>query len=314
MRQLALLFALPALIGASPPAAPIADLWYAHNAITVMMGAANRVRVTVASPSAQPWMYRISPDLAHAQTVANGSANAETLAALGVRIAFTAQPAEADRLRRFGIDARDMSFSDVAGMAKSLRETAAIIGTPTARARLRDYDAYTATLIRTLRGKFDHLATTQRPRVLHLASWSPLKADGSDTMIDEWIRLAGGRNAADGLSGNLRPVSIEQILAWNPDIIIVGGQAKGPDDQPWHQVPALAGRRIVRNPAGVFPWDRYGPEFALQLQWAAALLHPDQMGKTDISSETRRFYQRFYGYQLSAAEAGRILNAEPPGE
>jgi iron complex transport system substrate-binding protein len=312
-RLAALLLAVPGLIGAAPAGPPaIADLWYAHNAMTVMLGAADRVRVTVASPAAQPWMFRVAPALSRAQIVANGSANAETLLGRGVTLAFTAQPAEAERLRRFGIDARAMGFTDVAGFAKSLRETAAAIGTPTARTRLHDYQGYTAAVIRRLRAAMSGLPEERKPRVLHLASWSPLKADGADTMIDQWIRLAGGRNAADGLHGNLQPVSIEQVLRWNPDVIIVGGTAKNPDDQPWKQEPALAGRHIVRNPSGVFPWDRYGPEFALQLQWAAKLLHPDRMGTIDLPAETARFYHRFYGYRPSVEETGRILRAEPP--
>ncbi|UAK25817.1 ABC transporter substrate-binding protein [Sphingomonas nostoxanthinifaciens] len=313
-KRLALLaLSLPILIGAAPVAPPpIADLWFAHNAMTMMLGAAGSIRVTVDTPTAQPWMFRVAPELRRAQIVANGSANAETLLGQGVKLAFTAQAPEAARLKALGIDARDMSFSDVPGMARSLRETASAIGTPLARQRLRDYEAYTAAVLRRLGASVGSLPEARKPRVLHLVSWSPLKADGANTMIDTWIRAAGGRNAADGLIGNQKPISIEQIAQWNPDIIIVGGPAKGPDDQPWIGIPAMAGRRVVRNPAGVFPWDRYGPEFALQLQWAAKLFHPGEAGTGDMAAETQRFYRRFYGYHLTDAEAHRILASLPP--
>lgn len=308
-----LALAMPALIGATPVAPPpIADLWYAHNAMTLMMGAASSIRVTVDTPVSQPWMFRVAPVLNQAQSVAAGSANAETLIGHGVRLAFTSQAPEAARLKALGIDARDMSFSDVPGMARSLRETAAAIGTPLARQRLDAYEAYTAGILHKLHATVGALPESAKPRVLHLVSWSPLKADGAGTMIDTWIRAAGGRNAADGLVGNQKPISIEQIAQWNPDIIIVGGPAKGPDDHPWTHVPTMAGRRIVRNPAGVFPWDRYGPEFALQLQWAAQLFHPKQAGIGDMTVETQRFYRLFYGYALSDADAQRILASLPP--
>jgi iron complex transport system substrate-binding protein len=306
-----LLAALPVMLGAASPPA-IADLWFAHNAVTTMLGAADRIRVTVVSPAAQPWLFRVAPALGKARIVANGSANAETLLTDGVSVAFTSGEPEAARLRRFGLDARAMGFTDVAGFDRSLRETAGVIGTPLARARLAAYERYTGTVVDRLRGKFGALPEARRPRVLHLVSWSPMKADGANTMIDQWIRLAGGRNAAVGLTGNQQPVSIEQVAAWHPDIIIVGGMAKGPDDRPWAAEPALKGIRIVRNPVGVFPWDRYGPEFALQLQWAAALMHPEAMGHPDLTAETRRFYREFYGYPLSAGDAARILRALPP--
>lgn len=298
------------LAAAAPPV--IADLWFAHNAVTAMLGGTDRVAITVASPQAQPWLYRVAPVLARARIVANGSANAETLLADHVTQAFTSGEPEAARLRRFGVDARAMGFSDVAGFDRSLAETARLLDTRLARARLEGYRRYTGAVIQRLNSQLGALPEERRPRVLHLVSWSPLKADGAGTMIDQWIRLAGGRNAAQGLSGNQQPVSIEQIARWHPDVIIVGGMASGPDDRPWAREPLLQGMKIVRNPSGVFPWDRYGPEFALQLQWAAALLHPELAGQTDLPFETMRFYRQFYGYRLSRAEAGRILRAERP--
>ncbi len=124
--------------------------------------------------------------------------------------------------------------------------------------------------------------------------------------------MAGGRNAAVGLRGTLQPVSVEQIVQWNPDIIIVGGQDASPDADPLATIPALRGRRVVRNPSGVYQWDRHGPEFALQVQWTAKLLHPAQFADLDMTRETMAFYRRFFDYPLSADEAGRILAAQPP--
>jgi hypothetical protein len=217
------------------------------------------------------------PGLAKARIVANGSANAETLLTDGVSVAFTSGEPEAARLRRFGLDARAMGFTDVAGFDRSLRETAGVIGTPLARARLAAYERYTGTVVDRLRGTFAALPEARRPRA---ASGLMVADEGrwrghDDRPVDP---PCGGRNAAVGLTGNQQPVSIEQVAAWHPDIIIVGGMAKGPDDRPWAAEPALKGIRIVRNPVGVFPWDRYGPEFALQLQWAAALMHPGGHG------------------------------------
>jgi hypothetical protein len=215
--------------GASPPA--IADLWFAHNAVTTMLGAADRIRVTVVSPAAQPWLFRIAPALAYARIVANGSANAETLLADGVNVAFTSGEPEAARLRRFGLDARAMSFTDVAGFDRSLRETASVIGTPLARARLAAYERYTGTVVERLRGTFAALPEAPPARA---ASGLMVADEGrwrghDDRPVDP---PCGGRNAAVGLTGNQQPVSIEQVAAWHPDIIIVGGMARAPMTDP----------------------------------------------------------------------------------
>lgn len=303
------------LVPASVLAAPaqrIADLWYAHNAMVVMLGAADKVAVTVATPRAQPWMFRVAPALAKARQVANGPANAEALMAAHVDLAFVSQGPEAERLTRLGIHARRVDFTDVATMRASLRTSAAAIGTPLAAARARAYEGYLDATLSQVRAGLGGLRPDQRPRVLHLASLSPLRADGADTLIDTWIQLAGGRNAAVGLSGNLQPISPEQIARWNPDLIVVGGTATSPADRPWQALPVFRGRKVVRNPSGVFPWDRYGPEFALQVQWAAKLLHPARFPRLDLQRQTTAFYRGFFGYTLSDDEYRRIVAALPP--
>jgi iron complex transport system substrate-binding protein len=303
-------------LGAAParagPPARIADLWYAHNATTVMLGAADRVAVTVDSPQAQPWLYRVAPALRRAAVVSTEAANAETLLAAGVGMAFVSQPAEADRLTRLGVPARALAFTDVASMRVSLRATAEAIDTPVARGRVRDYEAYLDGVLARLAKGLQGVPPAARPRVLHIASTTPLRADGAGSIVDEWITLAGGRNAAVGLKGSLQPVSVEQIAQWNPDIIIVGGQDARPDDDPLATIPGLRGRRMVRNPSGVYQWDRYGPEFALQVQWAAKLLHPQPFAALDMNRETVAFFHRFFAYPLTASEAALILDAQPP--
>ena len=290
----------------------IADLWYAHNAATIMLGAADRIVITVDSPLAQPWMYRIAPSLRRAAVVTAGPANAEELLAARVDLAFVAQPAEATRLTGLGVPAKAFGIVDARTLRANLRGSADAIGTPTAQARVRAYDAYLDGVLATLQRGVGALPSQARPRVLHLGSLTPLRADGAGTLIDEWITLAGGHNVAAELHGTLQPISIEQIARWNPDIIIVGGQDARPDDNPLETVPAFKGRRIVRNPSGVYQWDRHGPEFALQLLWTAKLLHPETFADIDMRRETAGFYRRFFGYALSADETRRILSALPP--
>ncbi|WP_312158411.1 ABC transporter substrate-binding protein, partial [Pantoea piersonii] len=160
------------------------------------------------------------------------------------------------------------------------------------------------------------LSEAQRPRVLHIQSLHPLKIDGSQTLIDTWIRLAGGRNAAAQVKGNMKEVSPEQIIAWDPDVIIIGAGAGRLEDSQYaalfRGVKAVQQHRVLQNPSGVFPWDRYGTEVALQILWAAKQLHPQLFSQLDIVAATRAFYQRFYDYPLRADEAERILAALPP--
>ncbi len=307
---LALVLAAAPAWAASP--GRVADLWYAHNASLIMLGAADRIAVTVDSPAQQPWMYHVAPNLRHALVVKAEPANAETLLAAGIGLAFVARPAEAERLTRLGVPARAFPFTDIASMRVSLHATADALGTTAALMRVQAYDAYLDGVLARLRRGLRAVPDAARPRVLHLGSLTPLRADGGGNLIDDWITLAGGRNVAAELHGTLQPVSVEQIERWKPDIIIVGGQDARPDDNPLATVPALKGWRIVRNPSGVYQWDRHGPEAALQLLWAAKLLHPALFADVDMAAETRTFFRRFYDFALTADEATRILAAQPP--
>jgi iron complex transport system substrate-binding protein len=303
-----------ALAAAPAQAAPqrIADLWYAHNATLAMLGAADRVVITVDTPAAQPWLYRLAPGLSRANVVAANPANAEALLAAKVDLAIVGRPGEADRLKQLGIPAMACRVIDLDSLRDCVDRTAAALGDPVSQARAKAYDAYLAGVASRLEQRLRGVPDQARPRVLHIGSLRPLRADGRGTLIDDWIRRAGGRNVADELEGTLQPISVEQIARWKPDIIIVGGQDQRVEADPAAVVPGLKGYRLVRNPSGAYQWDRHGPEFALQLLWTAKLLHPELFRDVDLTFQTRDFYSRLFGYAMTPQEVASILGAEPP--
>ena len=61
---------------------------------------------------------------------------------------------------------------------------------------------------------------SRRPKVAHILWHDPIWVSGGETFIDELIRIAGGTNAFGDMEG-WKIVSIEDLLARNPDIIIV---------------------------------------------------------------------------------------------
>lgn len=304
----------------SVPDAPsrIADLWFAHTEIMVMLGAASLIAVTVERPASDPWVFRIAPQLSKAIQLSNTTPNAESLLAAGVDLAFapSGSPA-APAARRVGIPVLEVIFTDVASLVRCVDLTADVLNTVQARRTASRYDAYLAEVIHDVRRRTDPIAMQARPRVLHIESLHPLKVDGNDTLIDTWINIAGGRNAAIGLSGNQKPVSVEQIAAWNPDVIIVGGKIGVFDlsqmGSLWQSVKAVREKKVFRNPVGVFSWDRYGVEFALQVQWAARLLHPALFRSTDMVGPTMQFYRDYFSYPLRKDEAQKIIDSQPPG-
>ena len=88
------------------------------------------------------------------------------------------------------------------------------------------------------------------------------------------IDLAGGRNVAKDLNGTA-PISIEQILAWNPDIILLNSFEAGlsRDDILEHPLlsltPAAQTEAVYQMPIGGYRWDPPSHESPLAWLWLA---------------------------------------------
>ena len=303
----------------SIPVAParIADGWYAHHVLLMTLGAGPRIVATVNHPASQPWMFRVLPALNHATAIEGTAFNAETLLAEDVDLVFTALgDRQAVAYRQLGLPVMQMGYTDLAGLKRSMLNTADALGGPEPHARALAYNAFLDQQLAAVNQRVAGIPVAQRPKVLHIASVNPLKVDGASTLIDDWITIAGGRNAATGLKGNLQIVSAEQLLAWQPDVLILAAGAGDLDQatqaQLLNQLDAVRNGRVLRNPAGVFPWDRYGTEVALQVAWAAQQLHPALFADVDMAAQTRQFYRRFFDYPLTQEDARRILHGEPP--
>lgn len=295
----------------------IADGWYAHHSVLMTLGAGDRIVATVNHAADRPWMFAIQPSLQQALAVRGRTFESEALLARHVDVVFVpAEDDDAAAYRRAGLPTLVMKFNDFPSMKRDLLTTAEVVGTDRARQRARAWNAYLDEKVNAIGAVTRNLSEAQRPRVLHIQSLHPLKVDGRDTLIDTWIRLAGGRNAAAQVSGNMKETTPESVIAWQPEVIIIDASAGTLEQSDYaalfSSLPAVKQHRVWRNPAGVFPWDRYGTEAALQIQWAAAKLHPQRFVGIDMVKITQDFYRRFFDYPLTAQQAERILHAEPP--
>jgi iron complex transport system substrate-binding protein len=75
--------------------------------------------------------------------------------------------------------------------------------------------------LRYIRDKVEKLPEEQRPRVLFLFSLNRLCTAGPGSHIDELIRLAGGKNIAAQCDSAWPELSMETVVAGNPEVILV---------------------------------------------------------------------------------------------
>lgn len=295
----------------------VADLWFAHNEVAVMLGAGDKMVATSNTPQAYPWLYKINPSMKKAISVKPAAEfNLEELISAKSDVVFTSNSDKnVDAITNAGIPVVILTFTNFESMKQCIQLTGEVLG-PEAVQRANKYNAYLDEKLEIVKRETSKISMEKRPKVLHVTSLSPLTVDGSNTIINDWIEVAGGVNAAAEIDSNNKPVTMEQVLKWNPDIVIfasgIGSIDKVINDEVWKTIPAVKNGKVFLNPNGVFLWDRYGTEEALQIQWAAKTIHPDLFPKLDIPGETKSFYKTFLNYELSDEETMRILTAKKP--
>lgn len=303
----------------------IADAWGAHNAIVAMLGSGDKIVATTLNAKLKPWLFKVTPKMNNAVTAFSVDANninMEELIKTKPDILFmSVGNKNISKMSDLKIPVVQVKFKDFDSMKTCVKLTGDILGKE-GKKRAEEYTSYLDKKITMLNSVTSKIPEGQKFKVLHLADFSPLKVDGKNTIIDSWIKVAGGINAAEDVSDNAKEVSIEQILKWNPDVIIVSSTVGSADrkesinkilnDETWQKTNAVKNKRVYVNPDGAFSWDRYSAEEALQIQWAAKTLYPEKFQSIDIAKETKWFYKTFFDYSLSDDEVQRILNGQAP--
>jgi iron complex transport system substrate-binding protein len=109
-------------------------------------------------------------------------------------------------------------------------------------------------------------------------------------------------------------VSMEQVLAWNPDVIITIEPAFATSvrtDPVWAPVKAVQTGRVYLSPSMPFGWVDFPPSVnrLIGLWWLGKVLYPDRFPE-DLRPITREFFQRFYHMTPTDAQIDRILGAK----
>jgi len=157
------------------------------------------------------------------------------------------------------------------------------------------------------------LSEEQRPRVLFTGT-EPLRVASGDMYQTDMINIAGGVSVSEALSGYWNDINLEQVVVWDPDVIIVppygGASVEAITESPeWQILDAVKERRVYQMPKLVAPWDTPAPDSVLGIVWLAERLHPDLVD-LDCSEEADYFYNTFYQYAIPAVEIARICEFE----
>lgn len=165
-------------------------------------------------------------------------------------------------------------------------------------------------MITTITRRIAAITPERRPRVYYARGTRGLETGLGGSINVETIELIA-RNVAGGTRGGLANVSIEQVLLWDPEVIITIDQdfaADVPNDPAWASVAAVRTRRVHLSPKLPFGWVDFPPSVnrLIGLWWLAKILYPDLFPE-DLRALTRDFYSRFYHVTPNDMQIDRVL-------
>ena len=145
--------------------------------------------------------------------------------------------------------------------------------------------------------------------------------DPLGSMHTRLLAFCGGKNVADV---TLKPgygmaeTSLEQILLWDPDMIIIGRGSQATlyqtmmTDSKWSQLRAVKNKQVFLRPDNPLSWfdGPPGPCQMVGMYWMVNKLYPDKTKDLDLKAKVKEFYTKFFHYDLTD-ERGSYTVSQP---
>jgi iron complex transport system substrate-binding protein len=182
---------------------------------------------------------------------------------------------------------------------------------------------YTENLFARLDAALATIPDERRPKVYLARGPDGLETGLRGSINTEIIERAGGRNVADAQDQRrgIAKVSPEQVLVWNPDVIVTWDRnfhariVKGRDPF-WQGIKAVQDGRVHLAPTAPFGWIDRPPSVnrLIGLPWLANLFHGSRF-PFDAREDTRSFYKLFYHVDVTDADLETLIawaDGKPP--
>lgn len=255
-----------------------------------------------------------------------GTINAETLLNAGPEVVFNnarnleaRSVMEAVGLPVIGFDTMGAPTDTYVRWFKLLEE---VFNEP---GKTDDKLAYGQELIDDAEGRAAQVPEDQRRTVMVVMQASQGKlvvAGGMDGWFtEEWARTMNFVNVTKESEEGSMPVNLEQILEWDPDVILVtgvgmssmtaaeilGNQVDGID---LSSLRAVQNGDVYSTQLGMWNWFTPGPDAPVVANWIGKTLYPDKFADVDMVSMTQDYYNEMYKYEVDAERAATIVDPD----
>ena len=163
-----------------------------------------------------------------------------------------------------------------------------------------------------------------KPSALFLYRYddTELETSGSKFFGQWWAQSCGAVNAGQEITqDNAVAVNMEQIYAWNPDIVFLTNfTAAQPYDlynntignHNWSGINAVKNGRVYKCPLGIYRSYTPGADTPVTLLWYAKTVYPELFADIDLNEEAIKYYNTVFGIELTEEQVETIF--APPAE
>lgn len=186
-----------------------------------------------------------------------------------------------------------------------------ILGVPE---RGQELSAYVRDVLALAEKNRGSLAETEKVSAIYSQGEYGLEVNGAGSIHAEVLDVVGLINAAELAviaSKGGDEVSIEQMMLWNPEVLLLSPDANYDEifeDPLWAEVEAVKKKRVYEVPIGPYSWLDRPPSVQriLGVLWLGNLLYPE-LYDYDITSRIQEFYHLFFRYELTEQEAKELM-------
>lgn len=201
-------------------------------------------------------------------------------------------------LEELGLTVITVNPESLEDLNETIRLLNAAIGDPVKGWELLDYNQKTEEFLA------EKLADVEKPRVYLAGNSSYLSTAGAAMYQNTLLELGGGENVAAELEDTYwADVSYEQLLSWNPQVIIMASDAAYSKDElladpQLQQLDAVKNGRVYAMPSAFESWDSPVPSALVGSLWVASVLHGEEYDFEWFRADAADFYRQFYGVEI----------------
>lgn len=288
----------------------------AQNQLMLFLGAESKLVATLPALKSNEWVTKIFPKIKELpEPFSTDKLNLEELvkAKPDVVTLWSGTEEIQKKLDEVGIPYVILFYSTNEEFKNGITLMGEILGEKESKAA-KEFTEYYDANMKKITSKTDKLTKEQKKRVYYVAA-DPLNTEGKESIVTSWINISGGINVAaeNGIDNITAKVSIEEVIKWDPEIIIVRDYKNKNailNDDKWKNITAVKEKQVYVNPKGVNVWSARSADGALQPLWAGKIIHPELFGDINIENEVKNFYKTYYKYEINNEELKDIIYPE----